>query len=76
MTGPAPTVETVAAALWEAVTGADGTPLEKRTAWLALSDAEKSRWMAHAEVAIADWRKSQAKPPAAIVRAYLPRRRC
>ena len=57
MMDPAPSVEDVAEALWQSVTGVGGTAQEVHEDWLVLPDDEKEPWRERAKTVIADWRK-------------------
>ena len=52
-------VERVAEGLWQTINGIDGIGLAAHKAWLAVPQKEKQQWRVRAEVAIADWRKTQ-----------------
>jgi hypothetical protein len=51
--------ERVAEALWQTILGIDWKGTSSHIAWIELPAAEKQQWRTRAEIAIADWKRSQ-----------------
>jgi hypothetical protein len=49
-------VDRVAEGLWQTVNAIDGEGLAAHKAWLALPEADKEPWRAHATEAIQNWK--------------------